>query len=68
MVSQLAQEMTMLDLVTQQHRFPSGVTRRNFVKAGFLGLGAGLTMGELLHQQATAASIGGPGAGTWTCV
>ncbi len=45
----------MLDLVTAQSRAQNGITRRNLVKAGFLGLGGGLTLGDLLRRQAMAA-------------
>lgn len=46
----------MLDLVTDQRRQKSGVTRRNLVKAGFLGLGGGLTLADLLRRRAQAES------------
>lgn len=48
----------MLDVVTQQHRFQNGVTRRNMLQAGFLGLGGGLTLAGLLEKQAKAESTG----------
>jgi len=44
----------MLDLVTSQQRFRNGITRRSLVKAGFLGLGGGLSMADLLRSQSRA--------------
>ena len=44
----------MLELVTAQHRSRQGVTRRNLMKVGFLGLG-GLTLADLLRIRSQAA-------------
>lgn len=44
----------MLQLISQQ-RSRSGVSRRNVLQAGFLGLGGGLSLADLLKRQALGA-------------
>ncbi|MEX0704189.1 MAG: DUF1501 domain-containing protein [Planctomycetales bacterium] len=45
----------MLDVLIQQQRDRRGVTRREFLRAGYLGLG-GLTLADLFRLRATAAA------------
>jgi hypothetical protein len=43
----------MLDVVTNQVRLCDGVTRRNFLRAGYLGLG-GMSLGQLMQLRSQA--------------
>jgi hypothetical protein len=45
----------MLQLMTNRHRLCDGITRRNFIRAGYLGLG-GLSLAELLRLKSQAAT------------
>lgn len=51
----------MLDVVIRQHRDCQGVTRRDFLRAGYLGLG-GLTLADVLRLKAEA-SVSQPSSG-----
>lgn len=44
----------MLDVITDQKRLKDGTTRRNLLRAGFLGLG-GMSLGQLMQLRAQAA-------------
>ena len=44
----------MLDLLTNQHRLCDGITRRNMLRVGALGVG-GITLADLFRMQAHAA-------------
>ena len=47
----------MLDLLTNQHRLCDGITRRNMLRGGALGVG-GITLADLFRMQALAAESG----------
>ena len=47
----------MLDLLTNQHRLCDGITRRNMLRVGALGVG-GITLADLFRMQALAAESG----------
>ena len=49
----------MLELTGQAFRCCDGVSRRNFLRAGVLGLG-GLTLPDLLRAKASAKTVGAP--------
>ena len=47
----------MLDLLTNSHRLCDGISRRNMLRVGALGIG-GLSMADLFRLQAEAAESG----------
>src|SRR5437899_731284 len=51
----------MLDLIGAPFRCCDGVTRRSFLKAGYLGL-AGLSLADVLRASAAADAVGKAGA------
>ena len=53
----------MIELIGQPFRCCDGVSRRNFLRAGWLGF-AGLGLGDVLRAKAEARTSGQPGRAT----